>query len=93
MKQLNPLFWTELEAHTWSEDLETEKEWFKAWLYDYAEFRNKIVRNIGLPGNLLYDADQKLTVKGTRGLEMFAWATAVSGLQKMEKAATPRVAY
>ena len=93
MKRLNPLFWTELETHIWSEDLETEKEWFKAWLYDYAEFRNKIVRNIGLPGNLLYDADQKLTVKGTRGLEQFAWSTAISGLQKMEKAATPRVAY
>ena len=91
--KLNPQFITELQDHSWSEDLETEKEWFKAWLYDYAEFRNKIDKNVGMPGNLLFDADQKLTVKGTRGLEMFAWATAVSGLQKMEKAATPRVAY
>ena len=93
MKQLNPLFWTELETHIWSKDLETEKEWFKAWLFDCAEFRNKIDKNVGMPGNLLYDADQKLTVKGTRGLEQFAWSTAVSGLMKLEKATTLRVAY
>ena len=58
-KQLNPLFIIELQGHSWSGDLETEKEWFKAWLYDHAEFRNKIDRNIGMPGNLLYDVDQE----------------------------------
>ena len=93
MKRLNPQFITELQDHSWSEDLETEKEWFKAWLYDCAEFRNKIDKNVGMPGNLLYDADQKLSVQGPRGLYTFAWSTALSGLIKLEKATTRRVAY
>ena len=83
-KQLNPLFMIELQDHSFTGDLETEKEWFKAWLYDHAEFRNKIDKNIGMPGNLLYDADQKLAVEGSRGLQQFAWSTALSGLLKLE---------
>ncbi|MDP7159176.1 MAG: hypothetical protein QF855_01070 [Candidatus Pacebacteria bacterium] len=90
-KQLNPLFIIELQGHSWSGDLETEKEWFKAWLYDHAEFRNKIDRNIGMPGNLLYDVDQKLTVEGPRGLQQFAWDVLLSG-QKLENNKM-RVAY
>ena len=37
-----------------------------------------------MPGNLLYDADQKLAVEGSRGLQQFAWSTALSGLLKLE---------
>ena len=79
MKRLNPQFIPKLQDHSWDEDLETEKEWVKAWLYEDAEFRKKIDRNIGMSGNLLYDVDQKLTVKGPRGLQQFAWDVLLSG--------------
>jgi len=79
MERLNLQFIPKLQDHSWNEDLETEKEWVKAWLYENAEFRKKIDKNVGVPGNLLYDVDQKLTVKGPRGLQQFAWDVLLSG--------------